>query len=415
VTLVSKGSATVSFCSGSKYIQLDAPGEGADITCSGSTVLVRAYTAKKIELLKWTNGVRYVTQTYCYWVSGSGWFSYGHSVCYQYQVPVYYEYWYQIDLGPGQSVSTGSPVTAADDNTEPVHVTLLQINDDGTQVPVGSFDLDPGESADVDIAQGASRQDQIGFSALKGTVSVEMGGVTQTISEGHHTVLTLDNTPPVLAVPANITKEATSSGGAVATFSASATDDVDGSTPVICAPASGSTFPLGTTAVMCTAIDAHANPGSASFNVTVRDTTPPAVTVPANITTPATTFAGAPVNFTVSAIDQVDGIRPVACTKTSGSIISIGTTTVSCTSVDTRGNSATRTFTVTVTFNFLQARTLLATLINAVRTGNTAAACSQLTGVIAVIQTQVGQRLTQAEATVLIRIATDAKRSLGCP
>jgi hypothetical protein len=55
------------------------------------------------------------------------------------------------------------------------------------------------------------------------------------------------------------------------------------------------------------------------------------------------------------------------------------------------------------------------TLINAIRTGDTAAACSQLTGVIYVIRSQVGSTLTQTEASMLIRIATDAKRSLGCP
>jgi len=67
-----------------------------------------------------------------------------------------------------------------------------------------------------------------------------------------------------------------------------------------------------------------------------------------------------------------------------------------------------------VTFDFQRARTLVLALINAVRTGNIPAACSQLTGVIPVIQSQVGIRLTQAEATALIWLVTDAKRSLGC-
>ena len=79
-----------------------------------------------------------------------------------------------------------------------------------------------------------------------------------------------------------------------------------------------------------------------------------------------------------------------------------------------RDNSATAAFAVTVTFEYQQARTLVLALINAVRTGDRAAACSQLTGVIPLIQSQVGIRLTQAEATALIRLVTDAKRSLGC-
>jgi len=69
---------------------------------------------------------------------------------------------------------------------------------------------------------------------------------------------------------------------------------------------------------------------------------------------------------------------------------------------------------VTVTFTFQQARTLLQALIASLRSGNTAAACSQLAGVITVIQSQVGIRLTQAEATLLIRLANDARTALGC-
>jgi hypothetical protein len=171
---------------------------------------------------------------------------------------------------------------------------------------------------------------------------------------------------------------------------------------------------LGTTAVNCVAIDAHANPSSASFNVTVRDTTAPVIAVPAEIRTRATSFAGARVAFTASAADLVDGVRPVVCAPASGSTFAIGTTSVTCLSADSRGNSASRAFTATVTFDYTQARTMLSALIGAIRTGNTAAACGQLTGVIPVIQAQVGSRLTQAEATALIRIATDAKRSLGC-
>jgi len=83
-----------------------------------------------------------------------------------------------------------------------------------------------------------------------------------------------DRTAPVVTVPANITAEATASAGAVVRFAASATDDTDGSVPVTCVPASGRTFPVGTTTVTCTAKDAAGNTGNASFTVTVVATTP---------------------------------------------------------------------------------------------------------------------------------------------
>jgi hypothetical protein len=79
-----------------------------------------------------------------------------------------------------------------------------------------------------------------------------------------------DTTPPVISVPGNLVVNATSSAGAVVAFQASATDAVDGAVPVTCSPASGSTFPLGTTSVTCTASDRAGNQAAAHFSVTVR-------------------------------------------------------------------------------------------------------------------------------------------------
>ncbi len=78
-----------------------------------------------------------------------------------------------------------------------------------------------------------------------------------------------DTTPPVITVPSDITKEATSSSGAKVEFDVSATDEVDGKVDVSCTPKSGSTFPLGTTVVSCTATDDSGNTATATFNVLV--------------------------------------------------------------------------------------------------------------------------------------------------
>ena len=79
------------------------------------------------------------------------------------------------------------------------------------------------------------------------------------------------------------------------------------------------------------------------------DTTAPTLNVPEDITEEATSAEGAVVTFEVSAEDNVDGQVGVTCTPESGSIFSIGTTTVTCTAEDAAGNTATETFTVTVT------------------------------------------------------------------
>jgi hypothetical protein len=73
----------------------------------------------------------------------------------------------------------------------------------------------------------------------------------------------------VLNLPAGITGEATGPNGAEVGYTATATDDTDGSVEVTCAPASGSTFPIGTTPVNCSATDQAGNEATGSFEVTV--------------------------------------------------------------------------------------------------------------------------------------------------
>ncbi|MER6592152.1 VWA domain-containing protein [Micromonospora purpureochromogenes] len=91
-----------------------------------------------------------------------------------------------------------------------------------------------------------------------------------------------DVTAPVVVVD-DRTVEATSPAGAVITYPASATDNVDGPLTPTCVPPSGGTFPLGATTVTCTATDAAGNAGSDTATMRVVDTTAPATAcVPTN-------------------------------------------------------------------------------------------------------------------------------------
>jgi Chondroitinase B/HYR domain len=93
-------------------------------------------------------------------------------------------------------------------------------------------------------------------------------------------VITLvpDSKKPVITTPLpDLTLEATRPQGAVATYTGSATDDKDGPVPVVFTPSSGSFFPVGTTLVMATATDFAGNVATASFKVTVVDTTAPVI------------------------------------------------------------------------------------------------------------------------------------------
>jgi hypothetical protein len=157
----------------------------------------------------------------------------------------------------------------------------------------------------------------------------------------------IDTTPPTLSLPASFTVEATSASGAVATYTASASDNGQAVT-VSCNPPSGSTFGFGATAVTCSATDASNNTATGTFQITVQDTTGPALTLPAGITAEATSPAGATVNFDATATDAVDGTRPVNCSPASGSTFAPGATTVTCTSADSRNNQSSGSFTATV-------------------------------------------------------------------
>jgi hypothetical protein len=90
-------------------------------------------------------------------------------------------------------------------------------------------------------------------------------------------VTAFDTTAPVISVPDSIEAPAANPNGAVINFNATATDNVDGSVPVVCTATSGSTFSIGMTTVSCMATDAVGNTSTETFVVTVEDVQPPTV------------------------------------------------------------------------------------------------------------------------------------------
>ncbi len=169
------------------------------------------------------------------------------------------------------------------------------------------------------------------------------------VRNGSFTVTVRDTTAPVMSGLSNQIVEATGSNGATVTFTPTSADAVDGATDtVICAPASGTVFALGTTNVTCSSTDQHNNKSTGSFTVTVRDTTAPTMTLPSNQTLEATGSSGATATYTATATDLVDGTDAVTCSPLSSTVFALGTTTVHCSSTDAHGNRATGTFTVTV-------------------------------------------------------------------
>jgi hypothetical protein len=113
---------------------------------------------------------------------------------------------------------------------------------------------------------------------------------------------------------------------------------------VTCNPPSGFFFPKGITKVTCTS----ASEDSCSFTVTVKDTEPPQITCPADITVgndPGQ--CSAVVTYTVKVTDNCPGAT-VVCVPPSGAVFPKGTTLVNCTAKDEAGNKANCGFSVTV-------------------------------------------------------------------
>jgi hypothetical protein len=102
-------------------------------------------------------------------------------------------------------------------------------------------------------------------------VTLQHPGGTQQLASAFLS-LPCDVTLPVITgVPADIVVDAQGPAGAVVAYALpQANDAVSGVVPVSCAPASGSTFPPGTTTVNCTATDVSGNTARATFEVTVR-------------------------------------------------------------------------------------------------------------------------------------------------
>lgn len=98
-----------------------------------------------------------------------------------------------------------------------------------------------------------------------GVTCTETGGASCTFD-----VTVSDNEAPVLTCPANVSVPSASPSGATVNFPApTVTDNCSGVGPATCTPPSGSLFPIGSTPVSCSALDAVSNEGTCSFTVAV--------------------------------------------------------------------------------------------------------------------------------------------------
>jgi hypothetical protein len=170
-----------------------------------------------------------------------------------------------------------------------------------------------------------------------------------------------------------------------------------------------------------------------SISISVNDTTPPILSMPANLTTDAVGPSGAAVTYFVVATDAVDGAVTVSCSPASGSMFAIGTTVVDCSAIDAHANRATGNFSVTVkgaatqvsdltslTTNFALAPGFTNSLVSKLQaaldsiSNGKPSACGQFTSLIQAVNAQSGKGITPAQAAQLIASATQIKAVIGC-
>ena len=189
----------------------------------------------------------------------------------------------------------------------------------------------------VSLASDAPPLFELGTTVVTWTAADAAGN---TMTAGQE-VTVADTIPPSVAPPANATAEAESPAGAeIDAGQATASDAVGAVSLASDAPP---VFPIGTTTVTWTAADAAGNTATARQTVTVRDTTPPSITVPAPATLEASAPGGYPVGasslFELPAASDLAG--PVTLESDAPPVLPLGTTALTWTATDAAGNTAT--------------------------------------------------------------------------
>lgn len=155
----------------------------------------------------------------------------------------------------------GAPVLSL-----PSTIQVLSTSNSGAAV---GFTVSAVDAISGSAAVTCSAQSGAVFPIGSTTVSCSAVDWKNNSASGSFLVVVLDKTPPSLGLPASMELNATSPAGAVVNYSASATDALPASPAVSCAPASGTTFAVGTTVVNCSATDSAGNPATGTFSIKV--------------------------------------------------------------------------------------------------------------------------------------------------
>ncbi len=259
------------------------------------------------------------------------------STTYRYQIIPHSNY------GPGTpslavNATTADTVSLA--ITAPPDVTVEATGVLST-VSIGTATITGGQDPGTTITNDAPVS---GFPVGNTTVTWTVTDTLNMTATDIQTVTIRDTAPPRIAVPADITTEASGVLTMVSIGQATATDIADPD-PAVTNDAPES-FPLGDTVITWTAIDSSGNAATDIQTVTIQDTTLPSITAPPDVTTEASGV------LTVTSIGQATAIDTAdpdpAITNDAPESFPLGDTVITWTATDSSGNAATATQTVTI-------------------------------------------------------------------
>jgi hypothetical protein len=330
---------------------------------------------------------------------------------------------------------TSQLVLAEGSNDITVYTTKMTISNSGNRWTQG-IENATGTEAKYDSIQVVST------GAWIPRVSTFFTGISLTEDAIRFSLVSLkDVEKPSISAPVSVTQgnDPGLASAVVAVGSPVATDncgDVKVSSVRSDGAAMDSPYLVGLTTITWTATDAAGNTASATQTVTVLDVEPPVFieartfgpSVQSLIRVNATSPLGAVVTYDVPATDNVK-VTSLSCEPASGSTFPVGSSEVSCTASDAAGNTASKSFSVTVVGALEQIGYLMATirdqlnlpngtvqpLINQLRSASKLQGneCKKMTDFTDLVSTKASN-INPQDGETMILSAIDIMGALGC-
>ncbi len=240
-------------------------------------------------------------------------------------------FWAVDNLG---FVSEKETVSVNIDTTNPIIKVpkdiVLEATAIKTPVTLGTATVE--DVSEITLTNDAPKEGfSVGVTKVKWFAEDSVGNIT----EGVQTITVKDTTKPLLTVQGNIVKEATGILSQVTVGPAQATD-IFSVNITNNAPKEG--FPIGDTKVIFTATDANGNSVTAEQYVTIKDKTPPVLTLPANITSREATGVRTPIDIGMATATDIFDVN---IEHNAPADYVVGTTDVAWTATDANGNVST--------------------------------------------------------------------------